>query len=349
MRVLVVGGTRFIGQAVVHRLLSHGHEVLVFHRGNHEVDFGPKVRHIHDHRERLAEYQAELKAFKPDVALDTGLMTEHDAQVVCQALQGVVPRIVALSSMDVYLAYDRLHMRASSGLVPIPLREDAPLRTRLFPYRTDVLRPADDPAKWADDYDKILVERAVLGALGLQGTVLRLPMVYGPGDYHHRLYDLVRRMDDQRPAILLAEDIAQWRGSRGYISNVAEAVALAVTGEQTNGKIFNVADEQALSEVEWVQAVGNAAGWTGEIVIVPAGTLPSELTWAIDASQHWVADTRRIRTELGFREPVTLQEGLAATIAWERTEPPNRDQHASVSRDYEIEDAVLRACGFSFD
>jgi nucleoside-diphosphate-sugar epimerase len=47
-----------------------------------------------------------------------------------------------------------------------------------------------------------------MGTAGLPGTVLRLPTVYGPGDYQHRLFEYLKRMDDGRPAILLGEGVA---------------------------------------------------------------------------------------------------------------------------------------------
>lgn len=72
-----------------------------------------------------------------------------------------------------------------------------------------------------DAYDKILVERAVMGDADPVGTILRLPMVYGPGDPQHRLFQYLKRMDDRRPAILMDEGAAGWRWSRGYVENVA--------------------------------------------------------------------------------------------------------------------------------
>ena len=55
----------------------------------------------------------------------------------------------------------------------------------------------------------------------LPGTVLRLPMVYGPGDPLHRLFPILKRIDDGRPALLLDERMAQWRATRGFVENVA--------------------------------------------------------------------------------------------------------------------------------
>jgi nucleoside-diphosphate-sugar epimerase len=54
--------------------------------------------------------------------------------------------------------------------------------------------------------------------------------------------------------------------------------------------------------------------------------------------QHWSVDTSRIRSELGYREPVDLDDAIARTIAWERANPPSRPLAAI---DYAAEDAAI--------
>ncbi|MFM9735660.1 NAD-dependent epimerase/dehydratase family protein, partial [Streptomyces niveiscabiei] len=90
------------------------------------------------------------------------------------------------------------------------------------------------------------------------GTVLRLPMVYGPGDRQHRLWSYLKRMDDRRPAILMGATQARWRTTRGYVENVAAAIALAVTDDRAAGRIYNVAELDAPEEAEWAQQIAVA-------------------------------------------------------------------------------------------
>ena len=96
--------------------------------------------------------------------------------------------------------------------------------------------------RWLDDYDKILVERVVIGEPDLPGTILRLPMIYGPGDDAHRLFPYLKRMDDGRPAILMEEVRARWRWARGYVEDVAEAVVSAVLDDRAAGRVYNVSE-----------------------------------------------------------------------------------------------------------
>jgi nucleoside-diphosphate-sugar epimerase len=179
MRILVIGGTRFIGPPVVRRLDRLGHDVTVFHRGETEADLPSSVRHLHGDRQRLFAEQDQLRQLAPEAVIDMGAMTEADAQAVVDAVRGIVRRLVVISSQDVYRAHGRFHRKEPGPLEPVPLTEDSPVRTKLHPYRGRIAG--------LDDYDKILVERVALSAADLPATGLRLPAVYGEGDYQHRL------------------------------------------------------------------------------------------------------------------------------------------------------------------
>jgi nucleoside-diphosphate-sugar epimerase len=341
MRVLVIGGTGFIGPAVVRLLAARDHEVAVFHRGQTTADLPKGVQHILGNRELLVSYADAFAHVAPAVVLDMHPLTREHARLVMQTVTGITGRVVAISSQDVYRAYARLLGTEPGPPDPVPLTEDAPLRERLYPYRGEPPRPAEDPQRWADDYDKILVERAVLGAPALPGTILRLPMIYGPRDEQHRLFPYLKRMDDGRPAILLAEGPAKWRWTRGYVENVAHAVALAVVDERAAGRIYNVGEETALSSADWVRAIGRHADWTGEVRVATQTHLPKHLASNTNTAQNLVTDSTRIRADLGYRELVGLDEALDRTTEWERTNPPAQVDPAQF--DYAAEDAALAA------
>ncbi|MBV9228016.1 MAG: NAD-dependent epimerase/dehydratase family protein [Chloroflexi bacterium] len=349
MRILILGGTSFIGPAVVRTLASGNHDIAVFHRGQTEADLPPNVVHIHCEDapptrsgwkiQSLPKFLQEFKKFAPDVVLDMVPFSEHDIQTVVDTFRHIAHRIVAISSCDVYRAFGRVR-RTEPGLPDhAPLTEDAPLREKFYPYRSETLRSPEDPMRWMDDYDKILVERIVMNDPDLPGTVLRLPMVYGPRDTQHRLFEYLKRMDDNRPAILLDESIARWHWTRGYVENVATAIAHATTDERAVNRIYNVGEAETLSIAEWVRAIGDAAGWYGEIITVAKDRLPSHLVMDIDTNQELLIDTARIRKELGYSEAIDLEEALKRTVAWERANPLGEVDAKKF--DYAAEDAVL--------
>lgn len=320
-----------------------GHEVTVFHRGQSEAGLPPEVRHIHHasvplgDRRHFADLAGQFAQLAAEIVLDMIPMTEQDARTLMSTFRGLARRVVAFSSEDVYRAYDRFRGTDPGPVDPVPLTEESPLREKLYPNRGDTPRSPDAPDRWMDDYEKILVERVIMDDPDLPGTILRLPAVYGPPD--HRMFPYLKRMDDRRPAILLAERQAGWRWSRGYVENVAAAITLAVTNERAAGRIYNVAEPEALPEAEWVRRIGQAAGWKGEIVTLPKERMPAHLKSASNWDQHWAVDTSRIRQELGYKEPVPLDEALQRAVEGERAHPPETFDPAQF--DYAAEDAAL--------
>jgi nucleoside-diphosphate-sugar epimerase len=284
----------------------------VLHRGKTPRLPDPRINYLHGNRDALHEVRGDVARLAPDVVLDVIPFTEQQARELMDLSRGITGRVVVVSSADVYRNYEGLLGKGALPPVVEPFTEDGPLREGRYPFRGLGLSLAH-----ADDYDKILVEQAVTADASLRATVLRLPAIYGPGDRQHRLRDYLRQMDEGHASIALGEQQSRWRWTRGYVENVAAAVALAVMHPASAGRVYNVGDERATSEREWVEALGEAAGWTGQIVLVPDDDLPEDVR-DTDWRYHLAVDTRRIREELGYVEPITREEGLARSIAWER-------------------------------
>lgn len=339
MRVLAIGATGFIGLHVVRQLVELGHQVAVVQRGVTQATLPNEVRCIRCDRDALSEARPEFERPAPDAVLDVIPYTESQAQELMQAFAGLAGRVIAVSSADVYRNYDGFRGKSSAPPDPVPLAEDAPLREALYPYRGSDLSFAH-----RDEYEKILVERAVLSRADLPGTVLRLPAVYGPGDKQHRFEPHLRRMDDRRPHILIGHRQARWRWTRGYVRNVAAAVTLAVTDARASGRIFNVGEEPTPSEREWIGRIGKVVGWTGDVVSIADELLPMHLRQPYDWRYDLATDTRRIRDELGYSEPIAQDEAIEATVEWERSVA-----HEAGRPDYAAEDMVLARIRRVFD
>jgi nucleoside-diphosphate-sugar epimerase len=336
MRVLVVGGAGFIGSFVVSRLVELGHEVTVFSRGRAESSLPVGVRRIYGDRAKLADFKDEFGSLRPDVILHMIAYTQRDAETLVTVSRGLARRLVVISSADVYRARDRF-CRADPGPPDAtPLTEDSPLRERLFPYAEP--RPELQTEAYATTYEKNLVERAAMSDPDLPATILRLPQVYGPGDWQHRFFAYLKRMDDGRPFILLPQDMAGWRAPRGYVEDVAEAIVLCVTSEKAAGRIYHVGDRENLTEADCVRRIGCAAGWNGELILLPNERLPQSLQHHYDTRQDWSLDSSRIRSELGYIEPTPPDVAMQRTIEWERSNPPKEIDKAEF--DYSAEDAA---------
>ncbi len=318
VRVLVVGGTGFIGGEVVRRFVARGHEVVVFHRGQTEQALPAGVRRVLGDRTRIADHAATLRAATPDVVVDTMAFREADVRDLHAVLRGAAPRLVVLSSLDVYRAYDRF-MRAQPGpREAIPIDEDAPLREVAYPRRRFAAGP--DDGDWS--YDKLPVERAALAEQDIRGTVLRLPAVYGPGDRRrHRVGRYLARMDGPAGALDLDAGLARWRWTRGYVEDVADAIVTASTDARAAGRTYNVGEGDPLTEGDWVRAIARAAGYRGTLVERARRDLPDPVARELDGydcDHDLVLDTTRIHVELGWRHRTSTDDALAASVAWER-------------------------------
>jgi nucleoside-diphosphate-sugar epimerase len=195
---------------------------------------------------------------------------------------------------------------------------------------------------WVNErYDKIAVEEEIMSDAQVSATILRLPMVYGPGDALHRFFPLLKRFADGRTAMLLPDDFAAWRGARGYVENVAHAIALAATSDQVAGRIYHVCEEPSLSELERHKLIAQTMNRPCEFIVLEKQRIPKHLLVPGNLAQHVVASSERIRSELHYQEPVPLDEAIRRTVSWEQQNPSvavNPHQF-----DYESEDAALAA------
>ena len=195
MRVLLIGGNGFIGRFLADELVRQNHAVALFHRGTTAAPAGVEV--IRGDRNHLSASALELKRFAPDVVIDMVLSSGSQAEELVNLFRGATRRVVMLSSMDVYRAVGVANGTESGPPQEVPLTEDSELRQRLHPYPPESLKVMRQIFPWVtDDYDKIPAERVVMSDGDLPGTILRLPMAYGPGDPLRRFYPVVKRIAD---------------------------------------------------------------------------------------------------------------------------------------------------------
>jgi nucleoside-diphosphate-sugar epimerase len=338
MRILLIGGNGFIGRLVVAALERQGHALAVFHRGTTALP--ASVEEIRGDRNQLEGSAQELKRFAPDVVIDLVISSGPQAEELMNTFRGATRRMVMLSSIDVYRAVAISQGTESGPLQEVPLTEESELRHNLHPYPPEHVQLLRRIFPWVtDDYDKIPAERVMMNDRQLPCTVLRLPMIYGPGDPLHRFYPVVKRIADGRRHIIFPETLAAWHSPRGYVENAAAAIALAATDDRAAGRIYNVCEEPSFSELEWARKIVNEMRWQGEFVVLPVEHTPRHLLRPGNPAQHWTASSARVRHELGYEEPITIDEAIRRTIRWEQENPPSFAFQAPF--DYAAEDAAI--------
>jgi nucleoside-diphosphate-sugar epimerase len=331
MKVLIIGGSGFIGRHVSKHLMERGNEVINFHRGQTKT---PARAEILGEISELETFREEFSKLRPDVVIDMIAMNENDAQILLSTFAGLVPRLVVISSSDVYRNYNLMAGIEEDEPDPRPLAETSPLRTQFFRYRKFSKEETDR----FYNYEKILVERTVMSSPDITTTVLRLPAVYGPGDRQHRLFPYIKRMDDQRPGIIVDSGMMNWSWTRGYVENVAAAISWAAGDQSPASRIYNVGEKNGLPEKEWIAAIAQVIGWVGSVIPVENSDLPEQMRSHLRWQHRLETDTSLIRAQPDFTEPVDFLEGIRRTVEWERANPPEMKPE---DFDYQLEDQVL--------
>lgn len=309
MNILMIGGTRFMGPLAVDMLTKQKHRIFLMHRNPPQNPSGNAV-HIKGDCNRPEDLKKAVKQADPDTVVHMFAYTEKHIKALEESLGGKTRRLILISSGDVYKAYGILTGLSQEPVLDGTISEQSPLREKLYPWRG----VADSP--YAFDYDKILVERAAFASPLLDTVVLRPDMVYGEKDPNRRFSHLVRSMGAQDTSIEFTETEAAFRCSRSYSADTAWAIVLAAEKAQA-GEIYNIAQEKAYSELEWAEKIARMMNWKGRFKIVPDSRRAPA---AENLRQHLITDSGKIRRELGYREPLSLEEGLRRTVEWEKTQ-----------------------------
>jgi UDP-glucose 4-epimerase len=291
MKVLVTGGTGFIGRHVVADLLARGHAVTSLARS--AAPDGWPCSHLQadvlgpDAREAAAAAEAIVHlAGLPDVGYS--LVEPYTSSLVNAAGTLNVLEGARTSGARVVLAStQRVYQRSAH-----PLAEDAPLADD-NPYAISK-RVAE---QWLDMYRRLY---------DVPGVVLRGFSIYGPGQVvtggsSGVLSIFVQRARAGQPLVIDSPALRDFV----EVTDAATLVRLALTHSRAVGGVYNVGSGVATPLRDLAEQVCAATGSHSRIEGPPPGE-PS----------GYVADLTRARTELGYEPTIALAEGLQRYVVW---------------------------------
>ena len=173
MRILVVGGTRFVGRHVVEAALAAEHDVTLLHRGRGDDDLFPEAEHLHADRDVDLSLLARREF---DATVDTSAYFPRQVRSLSVALDGRGGRYLVISSTSVYAQPDAQGFDESSHLVE-PAGDDV----------TEITEESYGRLK-------VSVEIAARELHHERATVVRPTYVIGPWDYTQRFTYWVERL-----------------------------------------------------------------------------------------------------------------------------------------------------------
>ena len=319
-RVLVIGGTLFIGRALVDQLLERGDEVVIMHRGN-GTPFGGRVGEIRCDRNDVSAVRAALAGSRFDVVYDNVYdwqrgTTADQVTAAAEAVAASVRRYVFTSSIAVYPPggeYD----------------EDAPLV------------PSDSPNAYAAQ--KAASERALFELQrrsGIPVSTVRPAFIYGPHNPFDREAFFWDRLLAGRPIVVPEDGLRtmQWV----HVRDVARAAVLAAVKDVAAGHAYNLASYPPMTQLDFVRLLAKIAGKAANVVTVPRENIerlggqlfapPLYFGVFLDIPPITVR-VDRVRSELGL-DLTRLEDGLRETYGWYR-------QQRRPEPDFSWEDRLL--------
>jgi len=234
-----------------------------------------------------------IEGLDPDVVVDMIPFTRSDAESLAEILRGNSKvQLIAVSSIDVYPAYGRLHRTEVGAYQECPLRECDALREKI--------------SFQGESYDKLAVEEVYLGEHE-NVSILRMPAIYGWPD-RSRIQEYVTAAISEKGELRINPRFAQWGFSRASAQDCAYAVSLTIGLK--GQRIFNVAEPELLTEEQWCKTVWQAMEFEGNLILDEDCPIP----FNADILQGWHVDTSKIRSELGYEERTNQIEVLRHNI-----------------------------------
>jgi 2'-hydroxyisoflavone reductase len=296
MRILMLGGTGFVGRAVVEDALAHGHEVTIFSRGRSGAALFPQVPRLIGDRDS-DDYSA-LASGSWDAVVDSSGYVPRQVDNAMNALGDRVGRYVFVSSHAVY-----------------PRRGVAPGSTEDTPRREPV---RDTEELFEETYGplKVACEDDVQARFGEHASIVRLGKVAGPHDPQNGLTYYVRRATRGGRLALPGrpEQPIQLIDSRDAARLMVRLI------EDDRGGAFNaIGPATPLTLADLIHTCARAAGTEVEVVPVPEQDAQGTFFPLIRDEEEWNVMQRDPARAVAAGMPQTAFETTVADVlAWDR-------------------------------
>ncbi|MBE9260136.1 NAD-dependent epimerase/dehydratase family protein [Dolichospermum sp. LEGE 00246] len=284
MRILVIGGTRFIGVYLTELLMKAGHEVVLFNRGNHAAPAG--VGQIIGDRTNSTQLQEKLAPESFDVVFDNNGRELTDTQPLAEIFQGRVKHFVYMSSAGVYLKSDQMPHLEGDAIDPKSRHKGK--------HETE----------------------AYLKQLGIPFTSIRPTYIYGPQNYNPLESWFFDRVVRDRPICIPGNGMHITQ--LGHVWDLAQAMTQIIGNDQAIGQIYNISGDRFVTFDGLARACAVAAGKSADDVKIVHYD-PKKFDFGKRKAfpmrvQHFFASVNKAQIELNWQPKYDLISGLQDSL-----------------------------------
>jgi nucleoside-diphosphate-sugar epimerase len=361
MKVLVMGGTRFNGLALVRELVKYGHDVTVLNRGRSPAELPLAVRRLYADRTNHEQLREVLGPEEFDVIQDLSGYTLDDVKPLVELYRGRIGHYIFASSTVIY---------GPTKLLPIRESHPVDLSERQTEYGRQKLA-----------IEAFLVEQYRMN--GFPATTLPFSMVFGPNNIvADREQLMFTRILLSRPVMIPGDGTTL--GQIGHVDDEACALRMIMLQPQTFGKRYNITGKDYWSDECYVDTFAAVIGVTPRRVYVPPSVMDDIYAGRFDSNalrmgapvmkmqgdsaaatmatqsahgsamliqrlapnqHHWNESTffsvERLWDDVGFRPAYSFPAAVEHTYDWFRREKLDE----TLQFDFEWEDRLLAHLG----
>jgi nucleoside-diphosphate-sugar epimerase len=299
MKVLVIGGTRFVGLRLIRLLASKGHDITLLNRGKTEAQLPNGLRRLYADRRDIDAVKSVLTGKSFEAVFDINGYHVRNLEPLVDILNTNIEHYIFQSTCGVY-AYSEI----------LPILED-------FPY---VSQETGIRGLLTYEQNKVECEKFLFKAYENKGfpvTVFRCPVIYGPenwmddreGSYFSRLL--------QRRKILVPGN-----GSTiihfTYVDDLAQAYLAAVGQKQTLGQVYNIAGSEVITINGYIDTIAQIVGTTTEkLYLEPQDvkTLKRPI-FPFPWDKNIFFGIKKAKDYFGFWPKYVIKSGLENTYRW---------------------------------
>jgi nucleoside-diphosphate-sugar epimerase len=299
MRILIMGGTRFIGVSLTKILVNQGHEVVLFNRGNNQSPVAG-IEQIHGDRTNPTELKDKLNGQKFDAIFDNNGRELSDTQPLIEIFKGQLKHFIYVSSAGVYLPSQQM-----------PHRENDPV---------------DPQSRHKGKYET----EQYLASENIPFTSIRPVYIYGAGNYNDLEAWFFDRLSRDLPILIPAYGLPFTQF--GHVEDLAMAMSQVLGNEKAIKQIYNISGDRYVTFTGLAESCAMAMGKNPDEIEIKYYN-PKEFSFGKRKAfplrvQHFFTDINKAISELNWQPKYDLISGLKES--WENDYLPSGRDKAEI-------------------